>query len=256
MKTPLFLLCALASVAANAQSIGPVYEPQGGPTELIITYRCPPPRRAGFRQYMTEAGIQRFDGWKRDGVLKDYKLLFNWYVDVDTWDAMAVLSFPSYAEAARWNEIERINPGGLTRDALDIAWPLNTYSTDLVWQGSDTANPAQDPSRSVYFVVPYDSGGDFRDYADSYFIPQAKGWMKEGILASYRIYKNRYPGGKRWQALAILEYKDIDAFGRRDQVAAKVKAELQGDPAWKASNARQKTNLEREPVMASALLAH
>src|SRR6185437_9651502 len=155
----LLCLAALTLSGASAQAVyGPIIpdarvnpepQPQSGPTELIITYRCPPPRRAAFREYMNEVGIGRFERWKQDGILKDYKFLFNWYIDVDTWDAMAVLSFPSYAEAGRWKEIEHANPGGLSRDALEIAWPLNTYSADLVWQSSPTQG--DDHSHSVYF---------------------------------------------------------------------------------------------------------
>src|SRR5271170_568174 len=124
-----------------------------GPTELIITYRCPPPRRVGFRQFITENGIQRFEHWKQDGLLKDYRFLFNWYVDVDSWDAMAVLSFTSYAQVARWKEIEHTSPGGLIRDVLEMAWPLNTTSADLMWHG--VAEEPRNPASSVYFVVPY-----------------------------------------------------------------------------------------------------
>ena len=68
---------------------------------------------------MTELGIQRFDRWKQEGILKDFRFLFNWYVDVDTWDAMAVLTFPDYAAVARWKDIEKTSPGGLARDALE-----------------------------------------------------------------------------------------------------------------------------------------
>src|SRR5271167_332740 len=87
----------LAAALLQAQQPG---DATGGPTRLLITYRCPPPRRAAFRQYMAEYGIQRFEHWKQDGVLSEYRFLFNWYVDVDAWDAMAVLSFPTYAQVA------------------------------------------------------------------------------------------------------------------------------------------------------------
>src|ERR1700685_2618292 len=106
MRNP-FLTALLFCLAVTLPGQGPPAlqtPPQGGPTELLITYRCPPPRRAAFRQYMSEAGIQRFEHWKQDGVLSDYRFLVNWYVDVDAWDAMAVLSFPTYAQVARWKE--------------------------------------------------------------------------------------------------------------------------------------------------------
>jgi hypothetical protein len=244
-----FAICMAAGVA-EAQ------EATGGPTQLVITYRCPPPRRAAFRQFMTEQGIQRLEHWKQDGLLKEYKFLFNWYVDVDSWDAMAVLTFPSYTQVARWKEIEKTSPGGLPRDALEMAWPLNTYSVDLFAHGADEQPPS--PAASVYVVVPYDlaSPAEARDYANAYVIPQAKGSIREGILASYSVFLNRYPGGKRWHALLLLEYKDLDSFQRRDEVNAKVRGQLKNDPAWRAAGEKQKPGTEREPVMADPVLAH
>jgi hypothetical protein len=214
-----------SSNSAQAQSPQPAAQPvsqttqQDGPTELIITYRCPPPRRAAFRQFVTESGIRRFEQWKQDGVLKDYRFLFNWYVDVDAWDAMAVLSFTSYAQVARWKEIERVSPGGLIRDALELAWPLNTTPADVIAHGAaeepGSANGRGGPAASVYFVVPYDAANPraFSDFADQILVPQIKPWMRDG-LASYSVYTNRYAGGKKWQGLVVLEYKDTDSFSR------------------------------------------
>jgi hypothetical protein len=213
------------SAVAQSLPIGPQAVSQStqqdGPTELIITYRCPPPRRAAFRQFVNESGIRRFEQWKHDGVLKDYRFLFNWYVDVDTWDAMAVLSFTSYAQVARWKEIEHASPGGLIRDALELAWPLNTTSADLLSYGVAEApesgrgaeNGRSAPGTSVYWVIPYDAANAaaFRDFVNANLLTQVRAWMRDG-LASYSIYSNRYPGGKRWQGLVVLEFKDMEAF--------------------------------------------
>jgi hypothetical protein len=239
------LAVLLSGDSARAQSAQPVSQPAqlNGPTELIITYRCPPPRRAAFRQFVTESGIRRFEQWKQDGVLKDYRFLVNWYVDVDTWDAMAVLSFTSYAQVARWKEIEHASPGGLIRDALELAWPLNTTSADLMSHGvaeeANHENGRGAPATSVYFVVPYDAAnaGAFRDFVNMILVPQIKPWMREG-LASYSVYTNRYPGGKRWQGLLVLEYQDMDAFTRAKN--------LPKDPRA----------TERESVIADALVVH
>jgi hypothetical protein len=235
-------LCA-ATIVALAFSSDPVAAqsplppPHEGPIELIITYRCPPPRRAAFRQFLSENGIQRFEHWKQDGMLTDYRFLLNWYVDVDSWDAMALLSFTSYAQVARWKEIERLTPGGLVRDVLEMAWPLNTASADLTAR-SMSADP-QNPAASVYFVVPYDaaSAGAFRDFTNATLIPQIKTWIGEGLV-SYRVYSNRYPGGKRWQGLLVLEYRDMDAFSHAKS--------LPKDPRA----------TERDSVMADAVVAH
>jgi hypothetical protein len=235
-----FVALTFSSGPARAQS-GPVASQPvppsqlDGPTELIITYRCPPPRRAAFRQFVTESGIRRFEQWKQDGVLKDYRFLTNWYVDVDTWDAMAVLSFTSYAQVARWKEIERVSPGGLIRDALELAWPLNTTSADLIGHGE-----AQEPwssATSVFWVIPYDASnaGAFRDFMNGNLLAQVKGWMHEGLV-SYSIHSNRYPGGKRWQGLVVLEFKDMEAFSHAKSLPKDARA------------------TERESVMADAVV--
>src|SRR5580704_2766599 len=223
------------SALAQSPQPGPQAAQQDGPTELIITYRCPPPRRAAFRQFVTESGIRRFAQWKQDGVLKDYRFLFNWYVDVDAWDAMAVLSFTSYAQVARWKEIERVSPGGLIRDALELAWPLNTTSADLIGHGE-----AQEPwnsATSVFWVIPYDAANasSFRDFMNGNLTAQVKGWMHEGLV-SYSIYSNRYPGGKRWQGLVVLEFKDMEAFAHAKNLPKDARA------------------TERESVMADAVV--
>ncbi len=221
-----------------AQQPQPAPPPTDGPTELIVTYRCPPPRRAAFRQFMTESGIQRFEHWKQDGLLKDYHFLINWYVDVDEWDAMALLSFTSYAQVARWKDIERASPGGLIRDALELAWPLNSVPADLAWRSPPSPDP-QPPASSVYFVVPYDAASPaaFRDFANGNLIPQIKTGLGSG-LASYSIYTNRYPGGKKWQGLLVLEYKDMDSFSRARGLPKDTRA------------------TERDSTIADALVAH
>ena len=232
---------ALAQSLPNGSQAVSQTTQQDGPTELIITYRCPPPRRAAFRQFVTESGIRRFEQWKQDGVLKDYRFLFNWYVDVDTWDAMAVLSFTNYAQVARWKEIERVSPGGLIRDALELAWPLNTTSADLMSHGAAEEPNHLDgrgaPASSVYWVISYDAAnaGAFRDFVNANLVAQFKAWMHDG-LASYSIYSNRYPGGKRWQGLVVLEFKDMEAFSHAK------------------SPPKDPRGGEREPVMADAVV--
>ena len=252
MKKMMGALLAMAALAWGQDlRIAPSPPAQNAALALIITYRCPPPRRAGFRQYMTEFGLPRFERWKQSGVIQNYRFLFNSFVDVDDWDAMALLSFADDAQVAKWAEVEKINPGGLARDALEIAWPLNTYSAVLV--NGASASP-QNSSNSIFFVVPYDgTEAEYRDFANSCLAPQANAWMREGVLASCSIFRNRYPGGKRWQGLMVIEYKDVQAFSRRDEVDAKVRAQLENDPAWRAAAEKGRSVSPREPVIASAL---
>ena len=58
-----------------------------GPQTLAIAYRCNPDQRANFRQIMTNE-VARFEGWKKQGILKDYQILFNNYLDSETYDLL------------------------------------------------------------------------------------------------------------------------------------------------------------------------
>jgi len=57
-------------------------------------------------------------------------------------------------------------------------------------------------------------------------IPQMKGWLREGIISSYSLFLNRYYAGKPWDALLVLEYKDLESFGRRESIMARVRETL------------------------------
>src|SRR5438034_9279943 len=106
------LIALAAPAVAFAQGAG---IREGGPKHLVITYRCPAATRSAFRDYMVRNGVARFEGWKKEGVFQDYRILFNWFVESDTWDMMALLEFEPYAQAARWVDIEQSAPGGLTK---------------------------------------------------------------------------------------------------------------------------------------------
>jgi hypothetical protein len=108
---------------------------QSGPTTLIITYRCAPANRTSFRDSILKTDIPRFENWKGAGTLENYRLLFNWYVDENTWDMMAVLSFHQYAGVARLREIERSSPGGLSQESLHLGAPTNTTRRILSGMG-------------------------------------------------------------------------------------------------------------------------
>jgi len=235
-----------------------IAEPEkDGPTTLIITYRCAPANRASFRDSIMKSDIPRFEKWKSVRTLASYHLLFNWYVDENTWDMMAVLGFHQYADVARWREIERSLPGGLSQESLRLGTPTNTYSADLTWQGSAPGAEGHS-SNSVFFVIPYDVVNleEYKPYVAGYVIPQTEGWIREGVLSSYRLYLNRYFAGKPWDSLLILEYKNMESFGQRENVIAKVRAALTADAKWKALSENKKNiRTEKESVLADELSA-
>jgi hypothetical protein len=201
--------------------------------------------------------MPRFEKWKQAGLIADYHFLFNWYVDENTWDLMALLNFHKYADVNRWREIERVSPGGLTEESLRLGAPGSTYSADLTWHGVGPV-AKNDSSKSVFFVIPYDvvSLEEYKPYVAGYVVPQIEGWIKEGVLSSYSLYLNRYYAGKPWDSLLILEYKDLESFGQREKIVAKVRAALSADTKWKTlSDNKKNIRTEKEPVLADELLA-
>jgi hypothetical protein len=229
MRLVRLLIVAIALMAGGA----PAMAAEGGPTELLITYRAQAADRPAFRAYLQGNETALLEGLKREGVLKGYQILFNPFVTTGTWDAMTVLSFTDYAATQRWKEIERTRPGGLDAAGLKLAKPLQTYSADLGWEAT-AANQAP-PGRRVVYVIPYvyNALDQYKAYVDGYVIPQVKGWMGEGVLTRYAIYLNRYSVGDPWDALFVYEYRDLDSFGKREETVAKVRKSLVDDPAWK-----------------------
>jgi hypothetical protein len=249
---PIGILCAAFTfVSANPS----VAQPAGGPTNLIITYRCTAANRPKFREAIEKTEVDRFQKLKSSGVIEDFHLLFNWYVDEDTWDLMAILSFHTYTDVARWKEIERSLPGGLSPEALRFGAPTKTYSVDREWHENATA-AEKGSHKSVFLVIPYDvvSMEEYKPYVAGYVLPQMKGWLREGILSGYSLYLNRYYAGKPWDALLVLEYKDLESLGQRDSVTAKVRAALSQDPKWKAiSDNKKNIRTEKELVIADEI---
>jgi hypothetical protein len=230
---------------------------QTGPLTLLITYECEARQRPAFRAWMESNGVARFEAWKEEGVLAEYRLLFNWYVDEGTFDAMAFLRFDEFADVGKWNVIERTSPGGLSPTALELAEPVTTSSADIVWQNrGDVANANH--RDSVYLMIPYEYLGlvsQYKDYVDGYVIPQLDGWVREGALEAFEVLLNRFPTGDRWKAMLVLEYKDLASFGLRKQTKNKVRVGLREVPEWVAwSDIKRTIRQEKEPVITDRLM--
>ena len=241
----------IAGLASTADGFEP---PSGGPGNILIAYHSEPANRPAFRTYLQKDLLPRLAKLKAAGVLSSYQILFNPFVTDYTWDAMTVLRFSSYAATQRWKEIERTQPGGLNAAGLHLAQPINTYSADLPWEGqADDPGPDQD---AVYYVIPYEysAADQYRKYVDAYVIPQVTGWMREGVLAGYRIFMNRYQVGRPWDSLFVFRYRNLESFGRRDEIVAKVRLTLVDNPEWKQLNAiKQTIRTESENTIAEAL---
>ncbi len=243
---------ALAGAAA-AQNEDPR---DTGPVALVIQYKCLPGSRAQVRASMRTSGLANFARWKAGGILSDYHILFSRYVDTNAWDMLELLTFPSYEAVTRWKRVEESTPAGLPADVLTAAASVETYPVDLMRSGP----PAETPARPVYMVIPYTYSvptGAYLQYADVYVRPQFEGWMREGVLAGYQLFLQRYTASRPWDSLIFLEYKDDVSFGQREKTVAKVRAELQNDLTWKAaSDSKQNLRVEKEAVIADELSSH
>lgn len=241
------LFCASGAHAADLRADGPL--------SLIISYHATPANRAALRQKLQGEGTKQFEQWKKQGVLKNYHLLFGRYADSDNADAVAVLSFPDYAAASRWKKIEQASPGGLSHKALALATSIQTAPADQVRSGGSDASSAD----SVWMVIPYQvmiSEPDYVKYADGYVIPQMEGWIKEGALKHYEILVDRYGAGRPWSTMLLLEYKNDAALGQREAVVARVRSRLKDDPQWKAiSDDKHHIRNELQAVVADPLVA-
>lgn len=211
-------------------------EDPGGPLQILISYRCAPADRAAFRAYLSGEGRGPMSRLALEGALTGYDLLFNPFTSEGSWDALLILSFARYADTQRWKLIERTMPGGLTPAGLRLARPIQTYSADLGWEGV-APNPGPTSARIAY-VIPYSYTdlAAYKRYVEGLVLPQLKGWIAAGVLSRYRLFLNRYPVGDPWDALFVYEYRDLESFGRREAVMARVRAPLRADPAWKALN--------------------
>jgi len=167
---------------------------------------------------------------------------------------MSILRFASYGDTQRWKQVERATPGGLNAAGLRLAKPINTYSADLPWEG-EVDDPGSEED-SVYYVIPYEysSADQYRKYVDAYVIPQVAGWMRAGVLSGYRIFMNRYQAGRPWDSLFVLRYRNLEAFGRREETVAQVRLTLKDNPEWQQLNAiKQTIRTESENTIAEAL---
>ena len=250
------LALALAAAAAAQEPYSKLRNE--GPLGLAILYRCNLDQRTALRDAMTSGGgVARFQNWKERNVLKDYHILFNSYLDSETYDMVALLSFDDYAGVGRWREIEKHFPGGLGTEALKYITSAVTYSLDAVRSGA--SETAATRGHSVFFLIPYEvqvSMDDYVKYADTYVIPQLEGWIRENVLADYTIFLSRYSTGRTFDTLFVLEYRDSDAFGKREATVAKVRAQLRANPAWlAASESKQKIRVEKQTIVAEELVS-
>jgi hypothetical protein len=253
MRRGLTLAAVLLALPAGASA----QEKGEGPSALFLTYKCDPAARAGFRAHMAGPGVAQLERWKREGVYRDYLVLFSSYVNRRELDMLVRLDFAAYADTERWKAIERTMPGGLSADALRLCAPETAYLADLASEGAD---PKRDRARGIYLYIPYhfEKGigkPDYKKYFEAYVKPQNEAWIAEKALAGWSLYLNQHAAGAPWDALILYEYAGVAGLARRDVIKAGVRARLRNDPAWKAvSDGKEGVRTEDQVVVMDPIL--
>lgn len=237
-------LAALALALPGLAVAAPVARPT-----LVVAVSVKPKDRAALHTAVASGLARRLSAEVKAGTLAGYRLLVTRYPDAGVWDAMEVLSFRDEASMARWAAADK-GAAGLDAPVLALAQGVTTTPAETV-----RADGAQKPAaKPVFLVVPYlalVSTVEYVKYLDSYTLPQFQGWMREGVLDGYSVALSRYPADRPWASTIFLRYRDDAALGRRDEVVAKVRAELANDPAWKAVSDNKKA-VRSEKVAALA----
>jgi hypothetical protein len=252
-------LATAAVVGFLALSPASASDPRdSGPLGLIVTFHVAPGDRVMFRHEIGTSGLKQLQAYKEMGLLTSYRVLSSRYVDSGNWDVMTLLQFSSAADVIRWKAIEQDTPAGAPEKAVKLTRDIDTVPVDLVREGGDS-HPARGP-KPVTLVVPYEylvAVNDYLKYLDGYTIPQIDGWIGEGVLTHYAIYLSRYPAGRPWNAMLVLDYAGDDGLARRDATVAKVRAKLKDVPEWKAwADDKKNIRAEKQALVADDIEAN
>jgi len=206
-----------------------------GPVSVVLTYKARPETRAEFRAWVETTGAARFAAWKAEGVIADAQLLFTTFPSAANPDLVVVLDFAHFTDSARWREVERRSPGGLTPEALRLARvESGNYGEPMARATAERRNPA----RAAYLVVFYRthvSAAEYAKYVAGYTVPQMREWMAAGPLTGYAMFYNSTSFNTPWDSMLIMEYADLAAFTRRDEIKWAARAKLNAsDPVFKA----------------------
>ncbi len=259
LLSPLFGLVVFFGTPARVegQTTGERGQSRGGEgeTHLILTYTCSPASRAAFREFMATKGVNQFEQWKKDGAFKSYLVLFSSFVNDGLWDMVVTLDFEKFVDVEKWQEIEKRQPGGLSKEGLALGTPRACVYADLGWRGGKSEH---DISKSVFMLIPYMilvETSKYDKYVDAYVIPQMKGWLKAGALKSYRIFQDQNPTNSPWHSLLFFEYDGMRGIALRDTVKNQVRDELKNDPGYEEFSPIKTTiRKELQPVTFVPLL--
>lgn len=250
------LLTLLLAATALVPALRSAEAAPNVPISIVLTYKARPETRVAFREWVETKGAARFAAWKKEGVIADVQLLFSTFASAANPDLVVVLDFARFTDTARWREVERRSPGGLPPEALALAHVESANYGEPLARG---AAPRRDPARAAYLVVTYAThvpAAEYAKYVAGYTVPQMKEWMAMGPLTAYAMFYNTTPFNTPWDSMLIMEYADLAAFARRDEIKWAARAKLNAsDPVFKSyTDSKARIRDDRAMFHADAIL--
>lgn len=244
----LLLGSSAAAAAADPAPANPRFE---GAKALVITSYVAPKNRLAFRRAVEAGAGAQLKSLKAQGKLRDYQILWNRYVDDQSWTMTMLLQFEGPADLAAWRAVEERSPAGLPPEALALTERIVTTPADLTREArrSRPGDPAP-----VFVVLPYDYliGTDaYIQYADGYVLKQHEEAMRDGAMVGYRFYIARYGSMRPWSALLVLEYRGEAGLAAREASMDRARKALASDPVF-ARYASSKENIREARTVAVA----
>ena len=228
MKSVPAILLFLLATSVTANSYVQIHE---NPVSLIIWYRADSARQPDFAAYLESHAALRFNWWKKNGYFSDYRLLLPTTSTVQSWDAMAILTFKNRTDLQYWIEMEHKYPGGLDNEGLELGYPYRTYVCNQAYSGGEIPTAAN----TTYMVKPYGFEDEalYRSFCNAYVVPEFRLWQQDGALRNYWIFINQFAEGPDWEVLMVLEYNDPGERSRAKNYADSI---LRREPGWDLLN--------------------
>jgi len=208
----------------------PLINAQDTPSHVIVTYKVYPNKRATFKATLNVT-TGRFTRWRDEGSITSYQILESSLADDEGWETTAIIEtgLRGLELAKRFNQ----------PDSAEIA-STTTVPVDLIERAT---SPDETSTAGVYLLIPYEllvSTDEYRAFVRGSLVPQLTASLKEGGLLGYEIFTARFPGGRSWNSLVVLHYRDWIALGQRKD----------NDQARKSPVVRQKVAVIAESIAA------
>lgn len=174
----------------------------------------------------------RVESWKRAGLTSRSQLLAAQPgQDKAGFSSILLLDFRNEKAYAQWYE--------QAKKELDANARIRR--ADVV-RSDGKAPPTV--AAAVYVVSFYDTlvePAAYKTYTDQYILPNMHSQQRFGVMARYAMYLERESNGTKGRSILVMEYKDKDAFARREEVKDKGAKKLLENPQWKQYNGTKST---------------